>query len=290
MSLRVMIWTGSAPSAFDALDVRPRSRRRGCQGPARLRRDTSPRRLRPPCRRAPTRPSCVGNSLETPRKCCLGGRISSPFVLHSERYNGAVLSGNRNPAIATLAAAVLLQFRQSCRFVTPTPSDLPAYRCNLQRVDPGSRGHRRHVARHRRKIGRPGFAISTRRAGRFGCYCSIGVRPRVEGWLSLRSFYGRPAYDATAEAGVYTAPRGAAARHRARVCSTMRSSARRRLGLRRCSRSFSATTRRASRCFAAAGFQPWGAPPARRRIGWRRAGPADPWSPMSIRRRGRARC
>jgi L-amino acid N-acyltransferase YncA len=28
----------------------------------------------------------------------------------------------------------------------------------------------------------------------------------VEGWLSLRSFYGRPAYNATAETGVYTAP------------------------------------------------------------------------------------
>jgi phosphinothricin acetyltransferase len=29
----------------------------------------------------------------------------------------------------------------------------------------------------------------------------------VTGWLSLRSFYGRPAYDATAETGVYTDPR-----------------------------------------------------------------------------------
>ena len=28
----------------------------------------------------------------------------------------------------------------------------------------------------------------------------------VLGWLSLRSFYGRPAYAATVEAGVYTAP------------------------------------------------------------------------------------
>jgi L-amino acid N-acyltransferase YncA len=28
----------------------------------------------------------------------------------------------------------------------------------------------------------------------------------VTGWLSLRSFYGRPAYHATAEIGVYTAP------------------------------------------------------------------------------------
>jgi len=29
---------------------------------------------------------------------------------------------------------------------------------------------------------------------------------RVLGWLSLRSFYGRPAYHATAEVGVYVAP------------------------------------------------------------------------------------
>ena len=30
--------------------------------------------------------------------------------------------------------------------------------------------------------------------------------PKVRGWLSLRSFYGRPAYAATAETGVYVAP------------------------------------------------------------------------------------
>jgi phosphinothricin acetyltransferase len=34
--------------------------------------------------------------------------------------------------------------------------------------------------------------------------CSIDGE--VEGWLSLRSFYGRPAYHATVETGVYTAP------------------------------------------------------------------------------------
>jgi len=28
----------------------------------------------------------------------------------------------------------------------------------------------------------------------------------LRGWLSLRSFYGRPAYEATVEVGVYTAP------------------------------------------------------------------------------------
>jgi len=33
-----------------------------------------------------------------------------------------------------------------------------------------------------------------------------GASDAVLGWLSLRSFYGRPAYAATVEAGVYTAP------------------------------------------------------------------------------------
>jgi len=34
-----------------------------------------------------------------------------------------------------------------------------------------------------------------------------GANGAVEGWLSLRSFYGRPAYHATVETGVYVAPR-----------------------------------------------------------------------------------
>jgi phosphinothricin acetyltransferase len=33
-----------------------------------------------------------------------------------------------------------------------------------------------------------------------------GVGGAVDGWLSLRSFYGRPAYRATVETGVYVAP------------------------------------------------------------------------------------
>jgi phosphinothricin acetyltransferase len=33
-----------------------------------------------------------------------------------------------------------------------------------------------------------------------------GPEPGVLGWLSLRSFYGRPAYAATVEVGVYVAP------------------------------------------------------------------------------------
>ena len=33
-----------------------------------------------------------------------------------------------------------------------------------------------------------------------------GQDGRVEAWLSIRSFYGRPAYHRTAELGVYTAP------------------------------------------------------------------------------------
>lgn len=36
-------------------------------------------------------------------------------------------------------------------------------------------------------------------------YCDAEYAP-VSGWLSLRSFYGRPAYRATVEIGVYVAP------------------------------------------------------------------------------------
>lgn len=35
--------------------------------------------------------------------------------------------------------------------------------------------------------------------------CDVAGRPLA--WLSLRSFYGRPAYDETVEVGLYTAPR-----------------------------------------------------------------------------------
>jgi phosphinothricin acetyltransferase len=34
-----------------------------------------------------------------------------------------------------------------------------------------------------------------------------GADGRIDAWLSVRSFYGRPAYHRTAELGVYTAPR-----------------------------------------------------------------------------------
>jgi len=40
---------------------------------------------------------------------------------------------------------------------------------------------------------------------------SEGANAPIDGWLGLRSFYGRPAYQATVEVGVYIAP--AARRH-----------------------------------------------------------------------------
>jgi phosphinothricin acetyltransferase len=36
--------------------------------------------------------------------------------------------------------------------------------------------------------------------------CCGAASTMIEGWLSLRSFYGRPAYAATVEVAVYTAP------------------------------------------------------------------------------------
>ena len=74
---------------------------------------------------------------------------------------------------------------------------------------------------------------------------------RVAAWLSVRSFYGRPAYHRTAEIGVYTAP-AVQRRGLARVLAQARGRDRpRRSVSRRCSPSCSATTRRASRCSTA---------------------------------------
>ncbi|NDP43061.1 MAG: N-acetyltransferase [Aromatoleum sp.] len=42
-------------------------------------------------------------------------------------------------------------------------------------------------------------------------WISVAPTGEIQGWLSLRSFYGRPAYRKTVEVGVYTAP---AAQHR----------------------------------------------------------------------------
>ena len=42
--------------------------------------------------------------------------------------------------------------------------------------------------------------------GRRPLWVATDDRGRVRGWLSLRSFYGRPAYAGTVEVGVYVAP------------------------------------------------------------------------------------
>ena len=42
--------------------------------------------------------------------------------------------------------------------------------------------------------------------GRRPLWVVTGARGRIEAWLSVRSFYGRPAYHRTAELGVYTLP------------------------------------------------------------------------------------
>ena len=88
-------------------------------------------------------------------------------------------------------------------------------------------------------------------------HCSIGVRPRVEGWLSLRSFYGRPAYNATAETGVYTAPEA----QRRGIARALLSHAIERapaLGLRTLLAFVFAHNAPSLALFRAAGFQPWG--------------------------------
>jgi len=48
-------------------------------------------------------------------------------------------------------------------------------------------------------------------------WVSVAPTDQIQGWLSLRSFYGRPAYRKTVEVGVYTAP---AVQHRG-IASTL---------------------------------------------------------------------
>jgi phosphinothricin acetyltransferase len=79
----------------------------------------------------------------------------------------------------------------------------------------------------------------------------------VLGWLSLRSFYGRPAYAATVEAGVYTDP---AARRRGvgKVLLHHALAAAPALGIRTVLAFVFAHNAPSVALFAGAGFAPWG--------------------------------
>ncbi len=79
----------------------------------------------------------------------------------------------------------------------------------------------------------------------------------VAGWLSLRSFYGRPAYRHTVEVAVYTAP---AAQHRgvARTLLEHALGAARRLDIHTILAFVFAHNAPSLRLFAGAGFERWG--------------------------------
>ena len=105
--------------------------------------------------------------------------------------------------------------------------------------------------------------------------CCDAEDASVQGWLSVRSFYGRPAYHATVEVGVYVAPSAQRQRHRARDCWRMRSRTRRHWESGRCSHSCSATTRRRSRSSKSRVLR-MGKATRRRGAGRRRARSRDP--------------
>ena len=111
------------------------------------------------------------------------------------------------------------------------PSRPAGNRLDLQRVDPRPDGDGRSRAGQRRRSPASGLPTSIRPGGRSGCYCADGS-PTPRAWLSLRSFYGRPAYDETVEVGIYTAPGRPAPGLRPGTARTMRSTRRRRFASR----------------------------------------------------------
>jgi L-amino acid N-acyltransferase YncA len=79
----------------------------------------------------------------------------------------------------------------------------------------------------------------------------------IEGWLGLRSFYGRPAYRATVEVGVYIDPQRQRAGH-ARALLAHAIAAAPALGVRTMLGFIFAHNTPSLALFGAAGFAPWG--------------------------------
>jgi len=104
----------------------------------------------------------------------------------------------------------------------------------------------------------------------------------ITGWLSLTSFYGRPAYHATAEVSIYVSP----AHHRTGIARTLLDAAIRRgpaLGLQTLVGYIFAHNEPSLRLFERFGFQRWGHLPRARlpsTSSWSRAAPPSPlWLP-----------
>ena len=188
----------------------------------------------------------------------------------------------KTPAIARIGAPVVAN-PSTVPIRHAQIEDLAADRCNLQRRDSGADGH----GGHRAGDGR--LAPSVVRRVRPGAPSAVG-RTRPGGtstaWLSLRSFYGRPAYAATVETGVYVGTRRRSAAASAARCSTMRSRPRRRSACARCWRSCSRHNDASIALFARHGFAPWGRLPARGGARRHRARPRDP---RAARRRAEPR-
>ena len=156
-----------------------------------------------------------------------------------------------------MAGTDLLQFRQRCRYGSHNPliclTIVAIYNASI----PGRMATADTAAGDRRAARALVPRFRPDHASLVGLLrCKTGRRSTAG--FRVRSFYGRPAYQATVELGVYVAPHGAAPRRRAdaaRPRARAGAGASRRA---RCSRSCSATTRRRSRCSSAPASSAWG--------------------------------
>lgn len=156
-----------------------------------------------------------------------------------------------------MLAGVLLQFRQSALHVTirfAQPSDLEAIVAIYNASIPGRMATADTVP----------VTVADRVAwlGEFDperrplwVFCNAADHPI--GWLSVRSFYGRPAYHATAEIGVYVAPdaQHAGVARRLLVHALHHAPA---LGLRNLLAFVFGHNAPSLALFGSVGFQPWG--------------------------------
>ena len=224
--------------------------------------------------RARSRPSCVEISCGEPPEGNVGERPGSARLRHTvQGYLAARIRGNESVR--------LLQWRVD-KFVANSPivpirhaqpADLPAIVEIYNASIPG-RMATADTAPVTVASARGWFRDSIPTGGRCGC-TATPARP-IAGWLSLRSFYGRPAYHATVEVAVYVDPRRAAAGRRAARCSTTRSPRARRWASARCWRFVFAHNAPVAGAVRARRLRRWGLLPARGGARRRRARPRDP--------------
>ena len=177
----------------------------------------------------------------------------------SQSYSIGVFGGQRLAAMVTMVVSTLLQFRQSCPSATHKLTDLAAIVDIYNDAIPGrlATADTEPVTVAQRMAWFADFDPARR-----PIWVSLpdGRRPGrglAVAALVLRA--ARPTPTPSKWPSTWRRRRSAAA-SRAR-CSTMRWRRRPASTSRRCSRSFSVTTRRRSRCSSVRAFAPWGALP-----------------------------